>query len=112
MTGHHLQYQTIDVDVVSPVPEPDELSCLLTNTTPKGNTGGVQSIKSPLIIVLDSKWTRLLKSRAFTLLPSVLLGTTIWFGVTPTDELTVTAIHLLAVFSRFVTSPFFGLFVC
>lgn len=45
MVGSHLQYQTIDVDVVSPVPEPDELSCLLTNTTPKGNTEGILSIK-------------------------------------------------------------------
>lgn len=41
MAGHHLQYQTIDVDVVSPVPESDELSCLLSNTTPKGNTDGI-----------------------------------------------------------------------
>lgn len=58
------------------------------------------STENSVYYVLDSKWVKLTKNRAFTLTPSVLLGVTIWFGVTPTEELTVTAIHLLAVFAR------------
>lgn len=82
---HRKHYQTIDVGVVSHTPESNELSSLLDN--PK-----------------DSKWVKLTKNRAFTLTPSVLLGVTIWFGVTPTEELTVTAIHLLAVFASCITA--------
>lgn len=73
----------------------------------------LHQISSKFKNVLDSKWAKLLKNRAFTLLPSLVLGTTIWFGVTATDELTVTAIHLLAVFTRFVVKyPFFFWFIC
>ncbi|KAI8374689.1 Sodium/sulfate symporter [Radiomyces spectabilis] len=45
-----------------------------------------------------SIWDMLKTSQAVKLLPSVFLGVVIWFGITPTDELSVTAIHLLAVF--------------
>lgn len=38
------------------------------------------------------------QSNIYTLLPSILLGSIIWFGATPTEELTVTSIQLLAVF--------------
>ncbi|GAA5814367.1 hypothetical protein MFLAVUS_007862 [Mucor flavus] len=38
------------------------------------------------------------QSNIYALLPSILLGCLIWFGTTPTDELTVTSIRLLAVF--------------
>ncbi|GAA5814588.1 hypothetical protein MFLAVUS_008087 [Mucor flavus] len=83
MVGQHLQYQTIDVDLVSPVLDStDELTSLLSDTPKK-----------------ESRWSKLRKNRTFTLLPSVLIGTAIWFGVTPTEELTVTAVHLLAVFT-------------
>lgn len=40
------------------------------------------------------------QSNIYTLLPSILLGSIIWFGATPTEELTVTSIQLLAVFLR------------
>ena len=58
------------------------------------------SILKYILLVLDSKWVEFTKNRAFTLLPSLLLGATIWFAVTPNEDLTVTAIHLLAVFTR------------
>ncbi|KAI8077612.1 Sodium/sulfate symporter [Thamnidium elegans] len=38
------------------------------------------------------------QSNLYALLPSIILGCFIWFGITPTDELTVTSIRLLAVF--------------
>ncbi|KAI8884340.1 Sodium/sulfate symporter [Backusella circina FSU 941] len=34
----------------------------------------------------------------FQLLPSILIGGLIWFSITPTDELTTTSIHLLALY--------------
>lgn len=38
MTGQHLQYQTIDVDLVSPILDStDELTSLLSDTPKKGN---------------------------------------------------------------------------
>lgn len=38
MVGQHLQYQTIDVDLVSPVLDStDELTSLLSDTPKKGN---------------------------------------------------------------------------
>ncbi|CDS10172.1 hypothetical protein LRAMOSA02849 [Lichtheimia ramosa] len=39
------------------------------------------------------------QSRLVSLLPSIVLGSAIWFGVEPTSELTTTAIRLLAVFT-------------
>lgn len=41
------------------------------------------------------------QSRLVSLLPSIVLGSAIWFGVEPTSELTTTAIRLLAVFTRY-----------
>lgn len=41
------------------------------------------------------------QSNLYALLPSIILGCFIWFGITPTDELTVTSIRLLAVFMRY-----------
>ncbi|KAI9340954.1 Sodium/sulfate symporter [Pilaira anomala] len=38
------------------------------------------------------------QSNLYDLLPSILLGSFIWFGTTPSDELTITSIRLLAVF--------------
>ncbi|KAI9481416.1 MAG: Sodium/sulfate symporter [Benjaminiella poitrasii] len=43
--------------------------------------------------------TLLQQSVIFKLLPSILLGSLIWFGIAPTDELTLTSIRLLAVFT-------------
>ncbi|KAI8642113.1 Sodium/sulfate symporter [Parasitella parasitica] len=42
---------------------------------------------------------RFTSSKLFSLLPSLALGSAIWFGVSPTEELTLTAIRLLAVFT-------------
>ncbi|CEP15489.1 hypothetical protein [Parasitella parasitica] len=42
---------------------------------------------------------RFTASKLFSLLPSLILGSAIWFGVSPTEELTLTAIRLLAVFT-------------
>ena len=49
---------------------------------------------------LVSCYKKLVNTQFFSLLPSLLLGVSIWFGVTPSDELSMTAIHLLAVFAR------------
>ena len=47
-------------------------------------------------------WMKNLKqNRLVSLLPSIALGSVIWFGVEPTSELTTTAIRLLAVFTRY-----------
>ncbi|CEP18875.1 hypothetical protein [Parasitella parasitica] len=78
-----MHYQAIDVDVVSHQTPANEASLLLpSNTVKKG-----------------SVWTRLSKNKSFSLVPSLMVGAAIWFGVTPSQELTLTAIHLLAVFS-------------
>ncbi|KAI9482961.1 MAG: Sodium/sulfate symporter [Benjaminiella poitrasii] len=82
-----IEYQAIDVDVVShssPVSnETTALLALTTNSPPKEVSKKETSSKNILI----------------SLLPSFLLCAVIWFGVTPDEELTVTAIHLLAVFT-------------
>ncbi|CAO3592600.1 unnamed protein product [Absidia cylindrospora] len=61
--------------------DPDECTCLLRNDQQKLN-----------------KWQLFLKTKLASLLPSICLGIVLWFGITPSDELTPTAIHLLAVF--------------
>ncbi|GAN03794.1 2-oxoglutarate translocator [Mucor ambiguus] len=80
-------YQAIDVDINSRdnLPPATEITSLLSS--------------NDIAVKKDSTWTKLSKNRTFALLPSLLLGATIWFGVTPNEELTLTAIHLLAVFS-------------
>lgn len=104
-----IHYQTIDVGVASHnIPPPaNEVTSLLLSSDIESKKGMhllefilSRSINSSYEI-LDSTWTKLSKNRTFTLLPSILLGATIWFGVTPDEELTLTAIHLLAVFSRY-----------
>ncbi|KAI8365064.1 Sodium/sulfate symporter [Choanephora cucurbitarum] len=56
----------------------------------------------PLVKVENDKWHELyyaLKSSSiFQLIPSLILGSIIWFYTKPTEELTVTSIRLLAVF--------------
>lgn len=42
----------------------------------------------------------LVKSKTLSLLPAFSVGVAIWFGASPSDELTPTAIHLLSVFTR------------
>ncbi|CEI90184.1 hypothetical protein RMCBS344292_04514 [Rhizopus microsporus] len=46
----------------------------------------------------ENTWEQLKKSQWVSLVPSIVLGLIIWFGVKPNQELTATAIHLLAVF--------------
>ncbi|CAO3690208.1 unnamed protein product [Rhizopus stolonifer] len=41
---------------------------------------------------------KLKNSNLFQLLPSIIVGCSLWFGLRPTDELTITAIRLLSVF--------------
>ncbi|KAI7907695.1 Sodium/sulfate symporter [Cokeromyces recurvatus] len=74
-----VNYQAIDVDVVS------------QNTLVSSETASLLSTTDSL--KKETKFKNLI-----SLLPSIILGTIIWFGVTPDEELTVTAIHLLAVF--------------
>lgn len=47
-------------------------------------------------------WSQILHSQPVTLLPALTVGAVIWFGIQPTEELTTTAIHLLAVFVRYI----------
>ncbi|CEI88742.1 hypothetical protein RMCBS344292_03120 [Rhizopus microsporus] len=49
---------------------------------------------------IESTWEQLKKNQWVSLVPSIVLGLIIWFGVKPNQELTATAIHLLAVFVR------------
>ncbi|KAG2205587.1 hypothetical protein INT46_005507 [Mucor plumbeus] len=49
--------------------------------------------------IVASMYYRFIASKLFSLLPSLLLGSTIWFGVSPTEELTLTSIRILAVFT-------------
>ncbi|CAO3654510.1 unnamed protein product [Mucor fragilis] len=44
-------------------------------------------------------YRQFIASKLFELLPSLALGSAIWFGVTPSEELTLTSIRLLAVFT-------------
>ncbi|KAG2218615.1 hypothetical protein INT45_009747 [Circinella minor] len=46
-----------------------------------------------------ARWKKFLNNQFVSLLPSIILGLIIWFGITPSSELSITAIHLLAVFS-------------
>ncbi|KAG0191085.1 hypothetical protein DFQ28_000983 [Apophysomyces sp. BC1034] len=46
----------------------------------------------------NASWKPWLNTTPVKLLPSILIGIAIWFGATPSDDLTPTAIHLLAVF--------------
>lgn len=52
------------------------------------------------LIFTESTWKKLSRNQTVSLLPSILIGVAIWFGATPNEELTLTAIHLLAVFIR------------
>ncbi|ORX43860.1 hypothetical protein DM01DRAFT_1340616 [Hesseltinella vesiculosa] len=61
--------------------DPDECTCLLTHPEPK-----------------KPWWHTLATSEALTLLPSILVGCFLWFGIKPDDDLSLTAIHILAVF--------------
>ncbi|KAI8074293.1 Sodium/sulfate symporter [Gilbertella persicaria] len=72
------QYQSINTDQQR---LPDEDTRLVPSNTP-----------------LESHSKKYQALHIFQLLPSILLGSIIWFGVTPTEELTVTSIRLLAVF--------------
>ncbi|KAI8138091.1 Sodium/sulfate symporter [Fennellomyces sp. T-0311] len=83
-------HQTIDISApTAATDDPDERTALLTTSTDEGYKGR-RNLKC---------YKKLAKTQFFSLLPSLLLGILIWFGVTPTDELSTTAIHLLAVFS-------------
>ncbi|KAG0817301.1 hypothetical protein G6F18_002358 [Rhizopus arrhizus] len=53
---------------------------------------------TPLLSTQKDKCKQLKENQLLKLLPSVVLGALIWFGMTPNEELTLTAIHLLAVF--------------
>ncbi|KAI8097065.1 Sodium/sulfate symporter [Halteromyces radiatus] len=61
--------------------DPDECTCLLYNHQRK-----------------RSKWQLFINTQFASLLPSITLGIILWFGITPSEELSPTAIHLLAVF--------------
>ncbi|KAL7316041.1 hypothetical protein PS15m_005187 [Mucor circinelloides] len=50
-------------------------------------------------IVAAVVYRKFIASKLFSLLPSLALGSAIWFGVTPSEELTLTSIRLLAVFT-------------
>lgn len=52
----------------------------------------------------QSKWGRLLKTPFVGLLPSLTLAVVLWFGMTPTYDLSPTAIHVLAIFIRYAKS--------
>lgn len=100
MVGH---YQAIDVEVPSPITT--EITPLISENDQKGILHlKYFFLKNHLfIIMLVTTWSKVTKSQLFSLMPTLLLGATIWFGVTPTEDLTVTAIHLLAVFSRYTS---------
>jgi hypothetical protein len=49
---------------------------------------------------IETFYQKISKTMIFQLLPSILIGGIFWFAITPTDELTTTSIHLLAVFIR------------
>lgn len=59
----------------------DEYSCLLHDQQHK-----------------QTKWQKLLQSPIISLLPSIFLTIILWFGISPSDDLSETAIHLLAIF--------------
>ncbi|KAI8334395.1 Sodium/sulfate symporter [Chlamydoabsidia padenii] len=61
--------------------DPDECTCLLYDNQQK-----------------PSRWQQFINSQIASLLPSITLGVILWFGITPSDDLSPTAIHLLAVF--------------
>ncbi|CAO3632689.1 unnamed protein product [Cunninghamella echinulata] len=46
----------------------------------------------------QTKWQKLLQSPIISLLPSIFLTIILWFGISPSDDLSETAIHLLAIF--------------
>ncbi|KAI8967800.1 Sodium/sulfate symporter [Mycotypha africana] len=78
-------YQAIDVGIAP------------TNNLATENTSLLTRAPSPQ--KNSTIWAKASQYQSFKLLPSLFLGAIIWFGVQPTDELTLTAIHLLAVFS-------------
>ncbi|KAI9318387.1 Sodium/sulfate symporter [Dichotomocladium elegans] len=95
------------IDVASTIDEPpDEYTALLSAS--KGNMKATACCSSSACSSTTStaaashtvipSLRSLFKSRLGSLLPSFLLGVLIWFGMTPSDELTTTAIRLLAVF--------------
>ncbi|SAM09401.1 hypothetical protein [Absidia glauca] len=88
MVLHH-NYQTIDVDINTEhtplLPPPSPL-------IPKHEW----SIKKPIYT--------LVKSKTLSLLPAFSVGVAIWFGASPSDELTPTAIHLLSVFTSCIVA--------
>ncbi|KAF7721112.1 hypothetical protein EC973_005396 [Apophysomyces ossiformis] len=49
--------------------------------------------------VYSRSWKAWRQSYPIQIFPSLLIGTAIWFGTTPSENLTPTAIHLLAVFT-------------
>ncbi|CAO3630072.1 unnamed protein product [Cunninghamella blakesleeana] len=59
----------------------DECSCLLHDQQKK-----------------QTKWQQILENPIIGLLPSICLGVILWFGISPSDDLSETAIHLLAIF--------------
>ncbi|KAI8068343.1 Sodium/sulfate symporter [Gongronella butleri] len=61
--------------------DPDECTCLFTRP----------EIKLPW-------WHAILASQWLPLIPPIVTGLVLWFGLHPTDDLTLTAIHILAVF--------------
>ncbi|CAO3610700.1 unnamed protein product [Mucor hiemalis] len=69
---------------------PNEHTSLLT----VNNNNRSKTYRQYLLQVVN----RFRQSNIYGLLPSILLGSIIWFGTTPTEELTVTSIQLLAVF--------------
>ncbi|KAI9271721.1 Sodium/sulfate symporter [Phascolomyces articulosus] len=81
--------------ITATVDDPDEHTALLSS-----------SLKEPSPILFGSNrqnscfsWKKLLNNQFVSLLPSIVLGLAIWFGISPSPELTTTAIHLLAVFT-------------
>ncbi|KAI9029751.1 Sodium/sulfate symporter [Phycomyces nitens] len=79
------EQESQSIDTFVPEIYPNETTSLLSTKT-RLSTG------EPWFLVLYH-------SKPVSLVPSILLGSAIWFGITPTEELTLTAIRLLAVFT-------------
>ncbi|KAI9488128.1 Sodium/sulfate symporter [Zychaea mexicana] len=92
-------HEAIDVLVpASTADDPDERTALLP-TTSSANHSQSSSLCSITGSFNNTCCKKLSRSHFISLLPSLILGIVIWFGITPTPELSTTAIHLLAVFA-------------
>ncbi|RUS33034.1 Sodium/sulfate symporter [Jimgerdemannia flammicorona] len=84
--------------VSSPVPG-ESAKLLGSNSGPNYNAFAVGSEETRVGSGQGTMWLDMYRqSRSLSLLPSILLGLVIWYGVQPGDGLTPTSVHVMAVF--------------